>query len=148
MTKIPAMKEMTVTDYEFYQFLKLQDPDWKSDTIGEFTRFICNGKVEAVIKYKNSYPLGRKIWISIPKVDSLFKFQIPVVQLISYRFAKDKVTCITDCPFNQIYEYNKVVMKVGSYVCNKCAYYKGRIYRKVLCDYIFAQRKIKKEKGK
>ncbi len=68
MEKLFGMQKMeNMTDLEFAKYLKAKDPNWTWDSINDFNRFMAHGKVVAVVKYHNSYPVGRVIWVEIEK---------------------------------------------------------------------------------
>ena len=53
-----------MTDHEFSAWLRKKDNNWDFNHIREnYTQFICNKKIVAVIKYKNSFPCNRIIFI-------------------------------------------------------------------------------------
>ena len=53
-----------LTDHAFAKLLREIDPHWMHEQIhGDYTRFKCNGKTVAVVKYKNDHPVGRQIWL-------------------------------------------------------------------------------------
>ncbi len=63
--------KVNLTDHEFAKFLRDKDPNWTVNPIGEYTQFICNKKIEAVVKYKNDHPVGRQIWIDNSEVKGI-----------------------------------------------------------------------------
>lgn len=55
--------ETDMTDHEFAGYLRRVDPNWNYYHVSKYTKFLGNGTVIAVVKYKNDLPLARKIWI-------------------------------------------------------------------------------------
>lgn len=104
MTELCGMTIVDFSDHEFAKFLRDKDPNWTWDSIAEYNRFISHGVVIAVVKYKNDYPLMRKIWIET----SLIKGYI-----IIHHKESEKAYCVDHYfPFNiepvsVIYEDNK-----------------------------------------
>ncbi len=64
MEELHGMVTVDFSDHEFAKFLKDQNPNWTYDSVAEFNRFISEGVVIAIVKYKNDYPLARKIWVN------------------------------------------------------------------------------------
>lgn len=62
--ELHGMVVVDFNDHEFAKFLRDQNPNWTYDSIAEYNRFISDGVVIAIVKYKNDYPLARKIWIN------------------------------------------------------------------------------------
>ena len=60
---ISGMTKVDMKDLELAMYLKSKDPNWTWDSLSEFNRFIAKGEVVALVKYKNSYPCARWIWI-------------------------------------------------------------------------------------
>lgn len=58
-----TFEKVEMGDHEFAAFLRELDPDWQINKIDEYTQFICKDKIEAVVRYKNSHPVGRQIWL-------------------------------------------------------------------------------------
>ena len=59
-----GMVQTEMTDHEFAKFMNKQDSNWAWDKINdEFNRFLAKGKMVALVKYKNDYPVNRWIWI-------------------------------------------------------------------------------------
>ncbi len=63
MTELYGMIKVDFTDHEFAKFMRDNDPNWTYEHVAEYTRFISHGKIIALVKYKNSPPINRWIWI-------------------------------------------------------------------------------------
>jgi len=61
--EIKDMEKVEITDHEFAKYLRKKDENWTYKHIGEYTQFVCNGKIAALAKYKNFPTIGRQIWI-------------------------------------------------------------------------------------
>lgn len=57
-------KKVNLTDHEAAKFLRGKDPDWTYEQVGNFTKHICNGKVEMVIKFSGKFLLDKTIWVN------------------------------------------------------------------------------------
>ena len=61
---LPGFTISDMTDQEFATWLSKKDSNWDFNHIGEnCIQFICNKKIVAVIKYKNSFQCDRIIFI-------------------------------------------------------------------------------------
>lgn len=64
MEEINGFVVVDFTDHEFAKFLNDQNPNWSWDSIAEYNKFIIDQVVIAIVKYKNDYPVARKIWVN------------------------------------------------------------------------------------
>ena len=63
ITELYGMVKVDFTDHEFAKFMKDNDLNWTWEHVAEYTRFIAHGRIIALVKYKNDYPVARRIWI-------------------------------------------------------------------------------------
>lgn len=102
--ELAGMQKIEFTDQEFGEYLKNKDPDWTFHSYKEYNKFIANMEVVAIVRYKNDYPVARKIWIlkedaerlekgeKIPKIydhrslgdDTRGRFEISTVESVEH----------------------------------------------------------------
>lgn len=63
MEELHGFIKVDFGDHVFAKFMRDNDPNWTWEHVAEYTRFIAHGKIIALVKYKNDYPVNRWIWI-------------------------------------------------------------------------------------
>lgn len=66
--KLFGFTQVELTDHELAKYLRSKDKYWTAEKIstGEigWSRYLAHGKIVAIVKFKNSTPIDR--WIFIP----------------------------------------------------------------------------------